>query len=82
MNKAGMPPFVDLHRIDESTRIQLIAEQASTKLVAVAIDDDKDKIARYIKGVTEANDKVRHIDTGKGLVKGTKLLRFGPKAKN
>jgi len=44
-------PFIDLHRLDEDTRIDLIGRSvmAAKKTVAVCIDADPVKVERYLR---------------------------------
>lgn len=73
--------YADLGSLPEDERIRIIGEHAAAgNLVAVPIDDEPEKIARYIRKVTTRFPGVRHIDTVAGIVPRTKTLRFGPLA--
>lgn len=78
-----MKGYADLGDLPEDERIRIIGEHAAAgNLVAVPIDDEAEKIARYIRKVTARFPTVRHIDTIAGIVANTKTIRFGPLARN
>lgn len=72
----------DLHHIAEDERIMLIGEQARSMLVGALIDSEPEKIARYIKKVTERYPDVRHVDTTPHITPHVSLVRFCPKTMN
>jgi hypothetical protein len=73
-----MKGFADLVDLDEDERISLMAQAVwKGNVIGCAIDDDEEKIARYIEKMT-AYDYVRHISTDAGLVPNTRTIRFGP----
>jgi hypothetical protein len=73
-----MKPFLDLHRTEEDQRIKIIGQAAmSGKSVGVLIDDEEDKIARYIKKVTEQFPGVKLVERMKGPAPGVVTLKFG-----
>lgn len=70
--------FADLADLPEDERIRIVAEMVKCgNTVAVAIDDEPEKIARYIRKLQAAG--VRVLDTVDGLVPHTKTIRVGPK---
>lgn len=71
----------DAHRIEEDQRIRMIGEQAKTQLVGALVDSEPEKVARYIKKVTERFPDVKHVDT-KPMTPGVVLVRFAPKIAN
>lgn len=73
-----MEGYADLADLPEDERIEIIARTAkSGRIVGVAIDDEDEKVDRYIRKLTALG--VRIIDRGPGLVKHTVLVRVGPK---
>ena len=73
--------YADLADLPEDERIQIIGfHTMKGNIVAIAIDDDDEKVARYIEKITTRFPKLRHIDTLPGLVPDTVMVRIGPKA--
>lgn len=71
----------ELHKLTEDRRIKVIGEKAAEgNLVGVLLDDDEEKIARYIKKVTDRHPTVGLIDRHQGPTPGVVTLRFGPKS--
>lgn len=78
-----MKGYADLGDLPEDERIRIIGEHAAAgNLVAVPIEDEPAKIARYIRKVTTRFPTVRHVDTVAGIVPKTKTIRFAPLANN
>lgn len=78
-----MKGYSDLADLPEDERIKIIGEAAQAgNIVGVALEDDADKIARYIEKLTSRFPKVRHVSTDPGLVPGTVLVNVGPLADN
>ena len=78
-----MKGYSDLADLPEDQRIKIIGEAAQAgNICGVALEDDADKIARYIEKLTSQFPKVRHISTDPGLVPGTVTVRVGPLANN
>lgn len=78
-----MKGYADLADLPEDDRIKIIGEAAQAgNVIGVALDDEADKIARYIRKITDRFPDVRHISTDPGLVPDTVTLRFGPLAKH
>lgn len=72
-----MKAFADLADLPEDERIRLIVETVKRgNTVAVAIDDEPEKIARYVRKLQAAG--VRVIDTVGGIVPSTKTIRVAP----
>jgi len=73
------PPkaFADLADLPEDERIALIAATAKAgKVVGVCVDDEKEKVKRYIRKLVALG--VRVIDQSRGPVKGVVTIRVGP----
>ncbi len=78
-----MKGYSDLADLPEDERIKIIGKAAQAgNIVGVALEDDADKIARYIGKLTKRFPKVRHVSTDPGLVPGTVLVCVGPLADN
>ena len=78
-----MKGYSDLADLPEDQRIVIIGNAATSgNIVGIALEDDEQKIARYIEKLTERFPKVRHISTDPGLVPGTVTVRVGPLADN
>lgn len=76
-----MKAFADLADLPEDDRIAIIARTASQPdagVIGFVVDDDA-KADRYISKLLAASSQVRLIDRGPGPVKGTVLVRVGPK---
>lgn len=76
-----MKAFADLADLPEDDRITIIAQTASAPgagIIGVVVDDDA-KADRYIAKLLKASSQVRIIDRGPGPVKGSVLIRVGPK---
>lgn len=73
--------IVDLHRTPEDQRIACIGEAAAGgQIIGVALEkNEREKIARYIRKITERFPTVRYIDRSDGPVAGVVTLRFGPR---
>jgi hypothetical protein len=69
--------FADLADLPEDERIRLIAGTAEQGHIVGFVVDDEPKADRYIKKL--AVYPVRFIDRSPGPVKGTVLVRVGPK---
>lgn len=73
-------PYADLHHVQEDERIRLIGEKARAQTVGVFLEkDEPEKVARYIRKVTERYPGVTHLDTTDGPSPLLVLVRFGPK---
>lgn len=73
-----MKAFADLADLPEDERIRIAAETAATgAIVGVVVDDDPQKVARYVAKLLSRG--VRVIDQTPGPVKGAVLIRIGPK---
>ena len=72
-----MKAFADLADLPENDRIAIIAKAAEEHIVGFVVDDEP-KADRYIDKL-KAYPLVRFIDRGKGPVKGTVLVRVGPR---
>ena len=78
-----MTGITDLADLPEDERIQIIGEYVMKgHIAAIAIDDEDEKVARYIDKITTRFPKVRHISTDPGLVPETVIVRVGPEAKH
>ena len=78
-----MKRYSDLADLPENERIRIIGEAAMAgNIIGVALEDDAQKIKRYIKKLTKRFPKVRHVSTDPGIVRGTVLVRVGPLAEN
>lgn len=69
-----MPPFADLHKVPEDTRIKLIGETvmklAPGRTTLICVDDLPGKPERYVKKLTQAFPEVRVLSQGLGPVPG------------
>lgn len=73
-----MKAYADLADLPEDDRIAIAAEAAKAgHTVAVCVDDEDEKVARYIRKLTALG--VRVIDHMKGPVKNVVTIRIGPK---
>lgn len=85
------PPFVDLYKLSEDERINVIGHTLTCKdcrqrrpdgspvEIALAIDDEPKKIKRYVKKLKKHFPSVRVTAILPGLVPGTKTLKLaGP----
>jgi len=70
--------YADLADLPEDERIAIIAKTAETEIVGFFVDDWQGKAERYIRKL-EAYPRVRVIDQKPGIVKGTIMIRVGPK---
>ena len=78
-----MKGYSDLYDLPEDERIKIIGKAAQAgKIVGIALEDDAEKIARYIGKLTKWFPKVRHVSTDPGLVPGTVIVCVGPLARN
>lgn len=74
-----MRGFADLADLPEDDRIRIMGEYVMAgNRVAVALEDDADKIACYIEKMTSRFPGLRHTDTVPGLVADTVLVSFQP----
>lgn len=72
-----MKAYADLADLPEDERIAVIARVAAAGQIVGFVVDDDPKADRYIKKLSAL--PVRIIDRGQGPVKGTVLVRVGPK---
>lgn len=73
-----MTAFADLADLPEDERLALIAATANHgHIVGVAIDDESEKIERYIRKLKALG--VRIIDQRPGPVPNCVMVRVGPK---
>ena len=72
-----MKAYADLADLPEDERINVIARAAADGHIVGFIVDDEPKADRYIRKL--AAHPVRVIDRAPGPVKGTVLVRVGPK---
>lgn len=79
-----MKGFADLADLPEDQRIAIIAATVADKqlTVAVALEDDAKKIARYEKKIRAARPGLLDIERGPGLVPNTITLRVKPTPQN
>lgn len=78
-----MKGYSDLADLPENQRIEIIGKAAEAgNLCGIALEDDDEKIRRYIEKLTTRFPKVRHISTAPGIVPGTVLVSIGPLADN
>jgi hypothetical protein len=73
-----LPPFADLGDLDEDDRIQIIGQLAEGGKQIGFIVENPLKAARYV-GKLLARYKVQKNYEGPGPIKGTTLVRVGPK---
>lgn len=67
----GRPDFLDLHRLDEDRRIKMIGDAVMRTLkCAFVIDDDNEKIDRYLAKLKKRFPAVVVDKRIKGPVKG------------
>ena len=73
-----MKAFADLADLPEDERIRIAAETAAHgHVVGVAVDDEPEKVARYVQKLLAHG--VRVLDQTPGPAKGCVLIRIGPK---
>lgn len=78
-----MKGYADLADLPEDERIRIIGEYAQAgNIIGIALEDDDEKVARYIKKLTTRFPDVRHISTDPGLAPNTVTVRVGPLANN
>jgi hypothetical protein len=68
--------YADLADLPEDDRIRLIAQTAVATVVGFVVEDDA-KADRYIEKLSRY--PVRIVGRGSGPVKGTVMVRVGPK---
>jgi len=69
--------YSDLYELEEADRVRIISEAVlAGNTVGVAVDDDDEKVARYIEKLE--GQGCRHIETDPGPCHGVIMLRFGP----
>lgn len=78
-----MKGYADLADVPENQRIRIIAAHVvdRSEKVAVAIDADEKKIARYIRKFHEARPGLIEVERRPGLVPNTVTLFVNPKPK-
>lgn len=76
--------YADLADLPEDKRIAVIAHHVAEKreTVAVAIDDEAKKIARYERKLHAARPGLLDIERLPGLVPNTVTLKIKPKVQN
>lgn len=73
-----MKAFANLADLPEDERIRIAAETAACgHVVGVAVDDEPEKVARYVRKLRAQG--VRVLDQTPGPVNGCVLIRIGPK---
>ncbi|MCH8135388.1 MAG: hypothetical protein IIB77_05345 [Proteobacteria bacterium] len=73
-------PYADLHDLSEDERIKIMGNVASEgKTIGVMVDDDPEKVARYISKMTSRYPCVRLIEQLDSPIAGVVMLRFGPR---
>lgn len=82
MSSASLPTFADLARLSEDERIEMIARCAADRhlVVAVALEDDDEKILRYQQKLEHARPGRLAIEQRQGLVANTVILRVRPRS--
>ncbi|HEX5461859.1 MAG TPA: hypothetical protein VFX20_17985 [Steroidobacteraceae bacterium] len=81
MTIATGPKWADLAGKDEDRRIQIIGETAAAgRIVGVCLEKDQaEKIARYVRKITERYPTVVELSRVDGPVENVITLRFGPR---
>ena len=81
MTIATGPKWADLAEKDEDTRIRIIGETAMAgKIVGVCLEKDQtEKVARYVRKVTERYPSVVELSRVEGPVAGVVTIKFGPR---
>lgn len=78
----NMPPLIDLYRLSEDERIDMIGKIAmSGKIIGVMVDGDKvdpGKADRYVSKVRAKFPNVREVERFAGPVKNVTTIKFGP----
>lgn len=78
-----MRGYSDLADLAEDQRIKVIGIAAMAgNIIGIALEDDDEKVRRYLAKLAKSFPKVRHISTDPGLVAGTVLVRVGPEARH
>lgn len=72
--------FVDLHRLTEDQRIDMIGHTVTEhgKTVAVCVDDVPGKADRYSRKVLDRYPGVVELDRFRGPTPGVITIKFGP----
>lgn len=81
MTIATGPKWADLAEKDEDTRIRIIGETAAAgKVVGVCLERDlPEKVARYVRKITERYPTVVELSRSDGPVEGVITIKFGPR---
>jgi hypothetical protein len=76
------PPFIDLHKIDEDQRIDMIGHQAIDhgRVVGFIVELEDAKGDRYIAKLKQKFPAIKIIDRSK-MTMSTELIRVGPASK-
>jgi hypothetical protein len=79
-----MKGYSDLANLPEDKRIEIIGRTVVTsrQTVAVAIDDEPKKVARYIRKLNDRNPGLLNIEQVAGVVPNTVTLRVAAKPQN
>lgn len=79
-----MKAITDLASLPENKRIELIARTVADgkQTVAVILEDDAAKIARYERKLNDRRPGLLEIERLPGLTKATITLRVKPKTQN
>lgn len=80
MTKKKPEAVVDLHRLSEDERIDAIGHVVTEhgKTVGVCVDDQPEKVARYIRKLKARFPGVAVLSQNKGPVPGVVTIRVGP----
>lgn len=72
--------LVDLHSLSEDERIGVIGHTVTEhgKTVAVCVDDNAAKVARYIRKLRERFPGIVVLSQEKGPTRGVVTIRVGP----
>lgn len=78
----SMPPYFDLYSLPEDERIELIGKLCTQgRKVAIMLEaDETEKIARYVRKITERFPGVVELGRADGPVPNVVTLKFGLQA--
>lgn len=78
-----MKAYSDLADLPEDERIRIIGNAAlAGNVCGIALENDDEKIRRYLAKLIERFPTLRHISTDPGPAPGTVIVRVGPEAKH
>lgn len=75
------PKYADLHGLSEDQRIEIIGRKCleDCATVAVCVDDEPGKAARYVRKIHDRFPAIRCIDVMNGPTKGVVTIKLAPR---